>query len=198
MTKRVFKIKKEKKQGEILKKEKDKVLKFPQISRFINARFFYNAFIGFLASGILGVLAFNYLYPSDTFEKAKINLYLRPYDPKSYMSLADLYLGLNDYESAKRELNNALFFAKDESLKAEATRRILLIERSQKTRRQIEQEIVKWEKVIAEKQNYRDAYFRLAVLYYQIFNNDKARQYLYKAMALDPNFEEGKRLRELL
>jgi len=194
MKKRVFKVKKEKKEKAV----KDGVLKFPQISRFFNARLFYDLFVVFLGLGVLGILAFNYLYPTNSFEKAKINLFLRPYEARSYIKLADLYLEFNDYRAAKRELKTAIFFAKNKEETTEATGKLLDIERNERTREEIEREISKWETVIAEKHNYRDAYFRLAVLNYQIFKNDKAGQYLDKAMALDPNFEEGKRLRELL
>lgn len=195
MKKKVFKTKKD---VVIVKKECDRVLKFPQISRFFNARVIYNLFIVFLGIGVLGILAFNYLYPTNSFEKAKINLFLRPYEAQSYISLANLYLEFNDYTLAKRELKTAIFFAKNNDEATEATGKLLDIERNERTREEIEREISKWETVIAEKHNYRDAYFRLAVLNYQIYKNEAARQYLDKAMALDPNFEEGKRLRELL
>lgn len=195
MKKKVFKTKKG---VVIVKKEKQRILKLPQISRFFNARFFYDLFIMFLGVGVLGILAFNYLYPVNSFEKAKINLFLRPYEARSYINLSDLYLEFNDLPAAKRELKTAIFFAKNNEETTEATGKLLDIERNERTREEIEKEISKWETVIAEKHNYRDAYIRLAVLNYQIFKNDVARQYLDKAMALDPNFEEGKRLRELL
>lgn len=189
---------KTKKEVVIVKKEHDEVLKFPQISRFFNARLFYNLILILLVLFVLFVLGVNYLYPRSSFEKAKINLFLRPYEAKSYTALADLYLEFNDYAAAKRELKTAMFFAKGGEEAAEATRKLLDIERNERTREEIEREISKWETVISEKHNYRDAYFRLAVLNYQIYKNEKALQYLDKAMALDPNFEEGKRLRELL
>lgn len=193
MKKKVFKEKKD-----VFKKEKNKVLKFPQISRFFNARVFYDLFIAFVVFCVLGILAFNYLYPANSFEKAKINLFLRPYEARSYIDLSNLYLEFNDYQSAKRELKTAVFFAKNEEEAQEATKKLLDIERNERTREEIEKEISKWERVSAEKTNYRDAFFRLAVLNYQIFKNEKAKEYLDRAMALDPNFEEGKRLRELL
>ncbi|QQG40713.1 MAG: hypothetical protein HYV37_00060 [Candidatus Levyibacteriota bacterium] len=54
-----------------------------------------------------------------------------------------------------------------------------------------------WEKVINKYKNYRDGYFQLAVLEYQLGNKEKAKMYLDKVFLLDPNFEEGQRLKKL-
>lgn len=196
--KKLFKVKKSAINKQAAKQDKKKELYFPHISRFINARFFYHLFVLFLVAGVLGIIAINYLYPTDSLEKARINLFLRPYEARSYINFADLYLQFNDYPSAKRELKTAIYFSKNPQDAQEATEKLLEIERNERSREEIESEIIKWERIISEKHNYRDAYFRLAVLNYQTFKNDKARQYLEKAMVLDPNFEEGKRLRELL
>lgn len=203
MKKKVFKINPtspHKQAGLRGTKESKKVqlIKFPHISRFFNARVFYNLLFFLFVLFVLFVIGFNYLYPQSDFEKAKIALFLRPYESKSYINLGDLYLKYNDTISAKREFNTAVFFAKNPSDAAEATKKLLEIEKNERTREEIEREISKWEMIISIKHNYRDAYFRLAVLNYQIFKNEESKQYLEKAMTLDPNFEEGKRLRELL
>jgi tetratricopeptide (TPR) repeat protein len=179
-------------------RKKVQLIKFPHFSRFINARLLKDIILVLLVLFVLFVLGFNYLYPQTSFEKAKINLFLKPFAARSYIDLADLYIEYNDYTAAKRELKTAVFFAKNNDEANDATKKLLDLERDERSREDIEREIIKWEKVISEKHNYRDAYFRLAVLNYQIFKNEAARQYLDKAMALDPNFEEGKRLKELL
>lgn len=58
--------------------------------------------------------------------------------------------------------------------------------------------IVSWQKIIAEKPNYRDGYLQLAFLYYQIYQNDKAKAYLQKALVIDPNYEPARKLEETL
>lgn len=55
-----------------------------------------------------------------------------------------------------------------------------------------------WEKVAATYPGYRDAYFTLAVLYYQLNEKEKAREYLEKALTIDPNFEKGRELERKL
>lgn len=59
-------------------------------------------------------------------------------------------------------------------------------------------ELVFWQKEIGERPNYRDAYFKLALLNYQLKDFDKANEYLKKTLSLDPNFEKGRELEKLL
>lgn len=73
------------------------------------------------------------------------------------------------------------------------------------TRKQLQAEKIKvtreldyWEKEIREKPNFRDGYFSLALIYYQLKDFKTSSGYLDKAMALDPSFEKGKELRVLL
>jgi|SRR3989344_6639475 len=46
--------------------------------------------------------------------------------------------------------------------------------------------------------NYRDAYFNLAVLNFQLKNFEESQKNLNKAFELDPNFEKGRELEKLL
>ncbi|MEK7559043.1 MAG: tetratricopeptide repeat protein [Patescibacteria group bacterium] len=62
----------------------------------------------------------------------------------------------------------------------------------------IESEIKLWQSAIERFPNYRDAYFKLAALNYQLRKFDKAREYLDKALKLDPNFKEGRELEKKL
>jgi len=59
-------------------------------------------------------------------------------------------------------------------------------------------EINFWENEIVEKPNYRDAYFKLAILNYELRKYDEAKNYLEKVFNLDPSFEEGKELKNFL
>lgn len=59
-------------------------------------------------------------------------------------------------------------------------------------------EINHWEKVVTNYKDYRDAYFKLAVLEYQLGESEKSKNYLNKALELDPNFEKGRELERIL
>lgn len=65
-------------------------------------------------------------------------------------------------------------------------------------REPIEAEITKWEEVISRTPTYRDGYLKLATLYWQIKEDEKAEQALSSAEKIDPNYEETEKLRGLL
>lgn len=55
-----------------------------------------------------------------------------------------------------------------------------------------------WEDFISEHQNYRDAYFQASILEYRLGNALKAKEYVGKGLALDPNSQEGKKIEKFL
>ena len=55
-----------------------------------------------------------------------------------------------------------------------------------------------WNREVIEKPNYRDGYFSLSLIYYQLGDYKNSIDNLDKAMNIDPNFEEGKKLLEIL
>ena len=65
-------------------------------------------------------------------------------------------------------------------------------------RSQIAANLSFWQAEVKEKPNYRDAYFSLAILYYKLKDYKNSSENLEKAMEIDPNFEKGKELREVL
>lgn len=55
-----------------------------------------------------------------------------------------------------------------------------------------------WEEVVEKQKGYRDGYFMLSVLEYQLSDFKKSREYLKKALLIDPNFTVGQDLEEIL
>lgn len=72
------------------------------------------------------------------------------------------------------------------------------LQRQNVERQSIQAELGRWEKIIEKYPNYRDAYFKAAVLEYRLKNDSTAKEYLQKALELDPSFEEGRKLEKLL
>ena len=48
-----------------------------------------------------------------------------------------------------------------------------------------------WNKEVIDKPGYRDGYFSLALIYYQLGEVDQSSENLDKALGIDPNFERG-------
>lgn len=65
-------------------------------------------------------------------------------------------------------------------------------------RENILSEIRYWQKITNDYKDYRDAYMKLALLEYQLKHYDVSREYLKKVLSLDPNFEKGRKLEELI
>lgn len=55
-----------------------------------------------------------------------------------------------------------------------------------------------WQSIANKYEGYKDAYFQIALLEYKLGNFKKALEYNKKALFLDPNFEDSKRLEILL
>jgi len=68
----------------------------------------------------------------------------------------------------------------------------------EREKRESASNLVFWQNEANEKPNYRDAYFSLALIYYQIKDFEKSSENLTKAMSLDPNFDKGKELEVIL
>jgi tetratricopeptide (TPR) repeat protein len=74
-------------------------------------------------------------------------------------------------------------------------RRVLGLQAEIQTQRQ---EIVNWEKIIAEKPDFRDGWLQLAAAYAEAGNKEKAQEALNQAKNLDPNNDKIPVLEDLL
>ncbi|MBI4059071.1 hypothetical protein HY404_02400 [Candidatus Microgenomates bacterium] len=71
-------------------------------------------------------------------------------------------------------------------------------ELAKKARIPIEVEISKWEQVVQKTPTYRDSYLKLAILYWQLQEDQKSQVALAIAENLDPNYEETGEIKRLL
>jgi tetratricopeptide (TPR) repeat protein len=92
------------------------------------------------------------------------------------------------------ELANRLLIIKTEGAEASLKRAEEKVMEPERIRREIES----WEKVLEEKPYYRDVLLRLALLNYQIYEDEKAEEYWQQANYLDPNNEEGQEVGEII
>lgn len=63
---------------------------------------------------------------------------------------------------------------------------------------QLQSKLNFWQKEVKNHPDYRDGYFSLALISYQLKDFDSSRLNLEKALNIDPNFEKGRQLEELL
>jgi tetratricopeptide (TPR) repeat protein len=55
-----------------------------------------------------------------------------------------------------------------------------------------------WQSIADKYEGYKDAYFQMAVLDYQLGNLQKAKSENKKALSLDPNFTDAQKLEVVL
>lgn len=76
----------------------------------------------------------------------------------------------------------------------EITQAFLLLRKASAQESYIREERTYWEDVVKRHPGYRDAYFKLAILSFQLGEREKAKEYLQEVFLIDPNFEEGRKL----
>lgn len=62
----------------------------------------------------------------------------------------------------------------------------------------IQSEIRLWQDIADKFKNYKEAYYELAVLEYQLGDIEKSKYYLDKSLFLDPNFDKARELKKIL
>ena len=155
---------------------------------------------GFIPLVIIGLLALGIGLPVSPFDKAKRLVASRPDDFKSHLSLAGAAAGEDDFELAEREYAKASQIMnqldKNEVLgitsEFEDVRKIVFPEET------VREEIAELEATLEDQPGYRDLLLRLAVLYWQVYDEPQSQAYFEEARNLDPNNEIVKEVGELL
>ncbi len=170
--------------------------KFPHIYRVLTA----TLLLAFLAVNFYSRLPAGFL----NLEGAKLIVMLNPHDISSHLLLTQAYLEQGDMEAVERELTLAQGLTANSlsvttsSVLGTSLSPLKIWQKIQNEPQRIKEEIVYWQKIVAERPSYRDAYLQLAILNYQIYENQKAKDYLNKALELDPNFEPTQKLEKII
>ena len=62
----------------------------------------------------------------------------------------------------------------------------------------LQSRLIFWQEQVKNRPDYRDGYFSMALISYQLKDFESSRNYLDKALSIDPNFEKGRELQKLL
>jgi tetratricopeptide (TPR) repeat protein len=154
---------------------------------------------------VIFLLVGYFFYPKDEIQILKIRLLNNPYDFKSHLALVEKLLDNNQFEQAEQ----ALLLAQNLQITNSTNQKVLgettssqLQELWQKKHyadpKDIQRLIDAWGKIIQEKPNFRDGYLQLAILHYKIYENEKAKEYLNKALEIDPNYQPTRELEKIL
>jgi len=119
-----------------------------------------------------------------------------PWSAKSHAKMATGFFEKGEEKKAKKELKiaNRLLFLSLTNTKTEVKK----VEKKINEPDKIKQEIESWENILKKRPFYRDVLLRLAVLNYQIYENEKALEYFERAEYLDPKNEEVMKIRKII
>lgn len=141
-----------------------------------------------VASVMLGVVSLGNFWPVAPIRKALLDSGAKPRDVRAHLELSKEAARVNDYRLAESE-----FSLVQEHERIRGEEKILGVSSEMEGVRQevfpeevIREEIAVLEKV-AGKVNTRDAWLKLAVLHWRLFDEQKAREYWQKAWLVDPN-----------
>ncbi|MDP3998350.1 MAG: hypothetical protein Q8P89_01945 [bacterium] len=165
----------------------------PHFSRFFSAGFWQQIMWVFLAIFLFVFLLATSL--SADFDQSRLRANDDYQNPKAHLDLAEKYLSVNNLENARRELLIGLSFNPENT---ELQKALTEVENRINQPRRVKEEIENWEKIAQDFPGYRDAYLKLAHLYYSVYQNDQSRQNLKKTLELDPNFEPAQEMEKIL
>lgn len=175
----------------------NKIAKIRKLTRPQAARF-YRATKKFGSLGVVifiaGIVIISFFLPKDRFQQTKERLINNPMDYEAHLVLAEEFLKNNQFEEAEKELT-----LKTQNVLGINSRLELLWQKKHYSDpKDIRRLITAWEQIITEKPNYRDGYLQLTYLYYKLYETEKAKECLQKALELDPNFEPALELEKLI
>lgn len=150
---------------------------------------------------IVLILISPFFLPQNSFQQAKNRLLRNPDDFHAQIIMAEKFMANNQFEEAEKALllaesqiglNNQVLGEQANSPLEE-----LWQKKFYSDPHEIKKIITVWEEIIKEEPNYRDGYLRLTYLYYKLYENEKAKEHLEKAVKLDPNYTVTKNLEKL-
>jgi len=146
-----------------------------------------------LAAGFILFSLVSFFWPKNPFQILKEKIVKTPYDYEAHLQLAEVYLQNNQYQKAENELWQLRVLGTSTSRFGQLLQQKLL-----QNPADIKRLIAGWERIVDQKPNYRDGWLQLAYLNYKIYEDEKAKVYLTKALELDPNFTPARELEKII
>ena len=163
---------------------------YPYLPVSIKKQINTQSFIFIILIFLLLCLILNYFWPKNEIDKSRLNLSRFPWSPARHIDLALVYLNNGYLDKAFVEINKAeeLYkYIKFFDFKNKVKNKIHFGKNLINKPSLIEKEINLWQTVLTEKPSYKDAYIHLSILYYQLYQNEEAKNSWQKAFYLDPN-----------
>lgn len=129
------------------------------------------------------------------FKQYQLSSLKDPANPLPHFKLALVQENVNNWEDSRKELLLALDLSYDSLAVRNELEKIREITSEPS---KIKEAIASLEEIIKDKPDYRDVYLQLAYYYYQLYEDEKAKERLERALKLDPNYPTTKKLQEII
>lgn len=157
---------------------------------------------------LISLIVYSFFLPKNVFQQAKEQLVRNPNNFEARLILAEEFLKNNQFDQVKKELLaaeqiKAFNQTETQNHQVLGKKSYLNLEKLWQKKyyldpKDLQKLILAWKKIAAEKPDYRDAFLHLAWLHYQIYEDEKAKDYLQKTIELDPNFEPTLKLQKII
>lgn len=138
---------------------------------------------------LLSCLFISLLLPKNQIWQTKEAILKNPTQTENYLQLADQLIDNRQFKAADKIIQ--VLGESDVNTKA------LRQKKANLDPEEIQKQINYWKKILVDKPDYRDGYLQLAKLYWQIYDEEAARDNLQKALELDPNYPPALELQNL-
>ncbi len=136
------------------------------------------------------VLWMGYFWPRNKLVYRQLAVVRWPYSVNKNLDMANVLFETGDLDKAKLAIEHAqpLYqFYKPIDMGGRISKRLQEGQELINQPTKIQKQINYWETILSGKPNFRDVYLKLSLLYHQLWQDDKAREYWGKAFYLDPN-----------
>lgn len=142
-----------------------------------------------LVASALAITDAKFTTKPDLLSQLKLEIARDPNNPTLHLTFAREAIRMNNYEVARAELELALSLdPKNTDFKKELEN----VKLSEAQVIKVRGEIGKWEKIVTQYPDFRDGWFILSTLYFQTYQDDKAKEALDTVFLIDPNFTPAK------
>ncbi len=147
------------------------------------------------------ILLTNFLWPRNKIFSTQLNTARWPLSIKRHLQMAKTYFengyeheAIKEYQQAERLYQYFSFIDLSKTFKNQLEETKKIVYQRQRLKNQIEG----WETVLKSKPYYRDVLVHLSVLNYQIWEDEKAKEYWQQAFYLDPNSPQVQEMGKIL
>lgn len=147
---------------------------------------------------LLALIFINFQVSKNSFEIAKEEVLLNPFNANSHYRLAKKFVATNQYSLAETELYQAIINSQSNEESLQYFEELKQIENIKNEPTKIRTISLFWQKIINQNSHYRDGYLQMAILNWKLYRPFDTAKFLSLAKEVDPNNQALKKFEDSL